>query len=155
MDTGRHTAQYAQYGEGSGGDNPSDLQTKYLDGSTMAKHLEAIGIQEREGRPEVAPEHVPGRGGPECEGDGVDVVQAEARTKRRSAMRLRLKGAKAWWHLRLGDFGEGCVDAVGTQSEEVSLEGMDNSFEERWKSLCEMGTCWSHSMESANANDGE
>ena len=59
-----------------GRDNPSDLQTKYLDATSMAKHLRRIGAQIREGRPDAAPEHVPGDGETQLEAQNVDEVKA-------------------------------------------------------------------------------
>ena len=48
--------------------NPSDILTKAVDGETLARHVEALGMTFREGRNEVTPEYNPKeRIGPEEE----------------------------------------------------------------------------------------
>ena len=46
-----------------GADNPADCLTKYVDRSTMLKHLTTLGLEYEEGRtdsaPELAPDHHP------------------------------------------------------------------------------------------------
>ena len=93
-----------------GRDNPSDLQTKYLDANSMDRHLRRIGAEIREGRPEAAPDHVPGGaagdGELECvdrigitkkEENVKDVDAVGGRMRKRSYRTEKLRNARTWW----------------------------------------------------------
>ena len=42
--------------------NPSDILTKAVDGETLARHMEAMGVEFRSGRHEMTPEYNPKEG---------------------------------------------------------------------------------------------
>lgn len=124
-----------------GKENPSDLQTKYLDAATMRKHLEKIGSEVRSGRPEAAPEHVPGQAGPECENENVDQVDCEvasgcglgqAATELpgrggRDSTRSTLREVRTWWRDRCNEEANGwAIEDTEVKEREVSLVGMES-----------------------------
>ena len=100
-----------------GKDNPSGVQTKYLDAASMEKHLKKICAHVKSGRPEIVLDHVPRGGGPECRGEMVDeIVSKEAGIERlqseasdgkegKRAERVRLRRAWAWWHAKMLEHG--------------------------------------------------
>ena len=136
-----------------GRENPSDLQTKYLDANSIARHLKKIGAEIRSGRPEAAPDHVPGDGAAEWEHEGVNEVDdykeilekagGEVRRKDEGcrAERLSLRSARVWWQERLESYDHWeTVDAV-VFDDEVSLERMEDTFEASWKRYQAAATC--------------
>ena len=73
--------------------NPSDILTKAVDGETLRRHVDAIGMEFREGRNEVTPaynrkerggleeEEAIGRHGEEWSGEDCDPKLAQTRTQ--------------------------------------------------------------------------
>ena len=134
-----------------GRDNPSDLQTRYLDANSIERHLRRIGAEVRDGRPEVAPGHVPGEAvvmnefkdvdgvayAKDCEG----VKKAGGRSRKESYRTERLRSARAWWResLREMDLLVAHVDSVGL--EEVSSNRLEATFEESWCEYVNAATC--------------
>ena len=107
--------------------NPCDIYTKYLDQQTMERHLGFMNIEERQGRPEVAPQAV--RGGQQAgvAGEGVHHVDLHGPDRRRARGPKRgaeLRVARRWWATVANLGGEVCevsVESIGKKALEVMV----------------------------------
>ena len=140
-----------------GHDNPSDLQTNYLDAASMARHLRRIGSQVRDGRPLAAPDHVsgqPGAGGGEVETEDVDEIGGKhcmdgvggkedtVEVKGYRAEKEELRRVRSWWINRLADEERVELSDSHVYEEEVSLVEMDECLEKSWMAHISATDCW-------------